>query len=66
VAEAIAECRHHRTSVRRVWGAIAVPSQCSLLAHRVISLPRGNRVAFGMKRTSIRARSETRLVSARP
>jgi len=25
--------------------------ECRLLAHRVISLPRGNSVAFGLKRT---------------
>src|SRR5215470_7970983 len=37
-----------------------------VLAHRVISLPRGNRVAFGGKRTSTRAITEPDFMSTRP
>jgi hypothetical protein len=36
------------------------------MAHRVISLPRSNWVAFGVKRTSTRAGHRTGFMSTRP
>jgi hypothetical protein len=41
-------------------------AECLLVAHRVISLPRSNWVAFGVKRTSTRAGHRTGFMSTRP